>query len=182
MKLDPTDMEILDLLQRHCKTPLAKIGDRVGLSAPAVIERIKKLEERGVITGYRASLDARKLGRDIAAFIGVIVDQPVAIGDVEEQIDRCADVLECHHVTGGYTLLLKVKTSNTRTLEELITHLRVVPGVSRTETLVILSTHREEHRLDLRTPDASSQEQDCRAANDGARRPRIVKGTSEVAP
>ncbi len=180
MKLDPIDIEILDLLQDQCKIPLAKIGDHVGLSAPAVIERVKKLEEHGVVTGYQATLDARKLGRDIACFIGVIVDKPVAIQDVEEQIDSCRDVMECHHVTGAYTLLLKVKTATTSSLEELITQLRSVRGVSRTETLVVLSTHREGMRLDLTPLGVPAEQRARRAANGGARKPRVVKGTEAV--
>jgi Lrp/AsnC family leucine-responsive transcriptional regulator len=141
--LDEIDIRILALLQEHCKTPLAKIGERVGLSAPAVIERIKKLEESGVIVGYRASIDARKLGHDIGAFIGVLTTHPHGIRDVEEQIATRPEVLECHHVTGGYTLLLKVRTADTSTLEELISHLRSIEGVTRTETMVVLSTHTE---------------------------------------
>ena len=140
---DAIDLRILALLQEHCKMPLAKIGQRVGLSAPAVIERIKKLEENGVITGYAAMLDARKLGCDITAFIGVVTAHPKSIRDVEQQIESRAEVLECHHITGIYTLLLKVKTANTTTLEEVISHLRSIEGVSRTETMVVLSTHTE---------------------------------------
>jgi len=141
--LDEIDIQILALLQEHCKMPLAKIGQRVGLSAPAVIERIKKLEESGVITGYTAMLDTRKLGCDITAFIGVLTSHPRSIHDVEEQIESRPEVLECHHVTGAYTLLLKVKTTNTTTLEELISHLRSIEGVARTETMIVLSTHTE---------------------------------------
>ena len=141
--LDEIDIQILALLQEHCKMPLAKIGQRVGLSAPAVIERIKKLEESGVITGYTAMLNTRKLGCDITAFIGVLTSHPRSIHDVEEQIESRPEVLECHHVTGAYTLLLKVKTTNTTTLEELISHLRSIEGVARTETMIVLSTHTE---------------------------------------
>jgi Lrp/AsnC family transcriptional regulator, leucine-responsive regulatory protein len=147
LDLDGVDLQILALLQEHCKTPLAKIGQRVGLSAPAVIERIRKLEENGVITGYSALLDTRKLGCDITAFIGVLTSHPKSIGDVEQRIESRAEVLECHHVTGSYTLLLKVKTANTTTLEELISHLRSIEGVSRTETMVVLSTHTERQLL-----------------------------------
>jgi Lrp/AsnC family leucine-responsive transcriptional regulator len=150
--LDQTDIQILALLQQHCKMPLAKIGQRVGLSAPAVIERIKKLEESGVITGYTATLDPRKLGCDITAFIGVLTSSPRGIADVERRIGERPDVLECHHVTGSYTLLLKVKTADTATLEELISHLRSIDGVSRTETMVVLSTHTE--RQLMLTPSA----------------------------
>ena len=141
--LDEIDVRILALLQEHCKMPLAKIGQRVGLSAPAVIERIKKLEEGAVITGYSAIVDARKVGCDITAFIGVLTSHPRSIRDVEQQIEDRPEVLECHHVTGGYTLLLKVKTANTTTLEELISHLRSIEGVARTETMIVLSTHTE---------------------------------------
>ena len=142
-ELDEIDVQILALLQEHCKMPLAKIGQRVGLSAPAVIERIKKLEEGAVITGYSAIVDARKVGCDITAFIGVLTSHPRSIRDVEQQIEDRPEVLECHHVTGGYTLLLKVKTANTTTLEELISHLRSIEGVARTETMIVLSTHTE---------------------------------------
>ena len=142
-ELDEIDVQILALLQEHCKMPLAKIGQSVGLSAPAVIERIKKLEEGAVITGYSAMVDARKVGCDITAFIGVLTSHPRSIRDVEQQIEDRPEVLECHHVTGGYTLLLKVKTANTTTLEELISHLRSIEGVARTETMIVLSTHTE---------------------------------------
>ncbi len=141
--LDQMDVQILACLQEHCKTPLAKIGEQVGLSPPAVIERIKKLEEGGVIVGYTALLDAHKLGYDIAAFIGVQTSTPRGIRDVEERIERWPEVLECHHVTGSYTLLLKVRAANTSALEALISHLRSIEGVARTETMVVLSTHTE---------------------------------------
>lgn len=149
LDLDEIDLHILTVLQEHCKLPLAKIGEKVGLSAPAVIERIKKLEDSGVIRGYTALLDGRKLGLDITAFIGVSISHPQAIGRFENEIEAFADVLECHHVTGGYTLLLKVKTANTSALETLISRIRSVEGVERTETMVVLSTHTERTRIKL---------------------------------
>jgi Lrp/AsnC family leucine-responsive transcriptional regulator len=150
---DHTDLRILACLQEDCRSSLARVGEQVGLSAPAVLERIKKLEAAGVITGYRALLDARRLGLDVAAFIGVIIAHPRAIGDFERQVAALEGVLECHHVTGGYTLLLKVKTANTSSLERLISQIRSLEGVSRTETLVVLSTHTERVQLALRPQD-----------------------------
>ena len=146
---DATDCAILELLQENCKQPLAAIGEKVGLSAPAVIERIHKLEEAGVVLGYKAVLDARKLGRDITAFIGVGTDRPGAIPRVESEVAAMDEVLECHHVTGAHTLMLKVKTHNTVSLEQLIDRVRGVDGVSRTETMVVLSTHTERSRIAL---------------------------------
>lgn len=147
--LDGTDRAILELLQENCKRPLAAIGEKVGLSAPAVVERIHKLEESGVITGYVALLDARRVGVDVTAFIGVSTDQPRTIEALEREIAAIDEVLECHHVTGVHTLVLKVRTANTEALERLIERVRKVDGVSRTETMVVLSTAAERPRIAL---------------------------------
>lgn len=147
--LDSTDRKILSILQDDCKTALQAIGKRVGLSAPSVIERIKKLEQRGVIKGYHVKLDANALGLDVGAFIGVSMNYPKAIATVEKKVLSLPEVLECHHVTGGYTLLLKVKTKDTLALEALISRVRAIPGVERTETMIVLSVRSERHALPL---------------------------------
>jgi Lrp/AsnC family transcriptional regulator, leucine-responsive regulatory protein len=147
--LDDTDIRILALLQEDCRTPLARLGEQVGLSAPAVLERIKKLEAAGVVTGYHAIVDGRKVGLDVTAFIGVITSDPESIDQFEQQVTALEHVLECHHVTGAFTFLLKVKTANTSTLEHLITQIRSIDGVARTETLIVLSTHTERVQLAL---------------------------------
>jgi Lrp/AsnC family leucine-responsive transcriptional regulator len=149
LELDDIDLRILSLLQEDCRTSLVRLGEHVGLSAPAVLERIKKLEAAEVITGYRAILDGRRLGLDITAFIGVIISHPRLIADFERRVVALPDVLECHHVTGEYTLLLKVKTANTSSLERLISQIRSLEGVARTETMVVLSTHTERVQLAL---------------------------------
>ena len=148
-EFDATDRAILELLQENCKQPMAAIGQKVGLSAPSVVERIHKLEEAGVVTGYVALVDARRLGKDVSAFIGVSTDKPSAIGDVEMQVAGIDDVLECHHVTGAHTLMIKAKTENTEALETLIERIRSFDGVVRTETMVVLSTHVERPRIAL---------------------------------
>ncbi len=86
LEIDDTDRCILAMLQDDCRVALARIGERVGLSAPAVMERIKKLEAAGLITGYHATLDARRLGLDVTAFIGVITSAPDKIGSLERQM------------------------------------------------------------------------------------------------
>jgi Lrp/AsnC family leucine-responsive transcriptional regulator len=158
--LDSVDLHILALLQENCKLPLVKIGERVGLSAPSVIERVKKLEENGIIRGYTAILDARKLGKDITAFIGVSINHPKLINQFEREIDRIEAVQECHHVTGEHTLLLKVKVDNTAALERLIQKIRSIDGVARTETSVVLSTYTEGLWVSLsHEPDAAETRQ-----------------------
>ncbi len=148
-EFDDIDLHILALLQENCKLPLAKVGEKVGLSAPSVIERIKKLEDSEVIIGYRAIVNARRLGKDVTAFIGVSINHPKLIDEFEQDIAGLEDVLECHHVTGQHTLLLKVKTQSTSTLEDLISTIRSIEGVDRTETMVVLSTHGERTQVSV---------------------------------
>lgn len=167
-ELDATDLAILDLLQRNCKQALAEIGKQVGLSASSVVERIKKLEDAGIVGGYVALVDARALGKDVTAFIGVSIVHPRAFEPFEKEVERAADVLECHHVTGQHTLMLKVKTESTETLEQLIDQIRRIEGVTRTETMVVLSTHAERTRIAVDALDAPLS----RRARRGATRTR----------
>lgn len=170
-ELDATDLQILDLLQENCKRPLAAIGEKVDLSAPAVMERIHKLEQAGVIAGYVALLDARLLGLDVTAFIGVSIGHPRLIDGFEREVSRIDDVLECHHVTGGHTLLLKVKTESTETLEALIGRVRSIEGVTRTETMIVLSTQTERPRIPLQPADPTEQRRARPAAAARTKRP-----------
>ena len=142
-ELDAIDLQIISLLQEHGRIPLVKLGEQVGLSAPSVNERVKKLEDGGVIIGYHATVDATRLGKDVTAFIGVSISHPKTISLFEETVALLDDVLECHHVTGQHTLMMKVKTENTSSLERLISAIRSIEGVARTETMVVLSTHTE---------------------------------------
>lgn len=150
--IDGIDRQLLEELQTDCKRSLKEIGAAVGLSAPSVMERVRKLEHAGIIRGYHALLDSRKVGLDISAFIGVSISNPMLLTAFEKWVDRIPQVLECHHVTGGHTLLLKVKTQNTEDLEQLISRLRSMDGVASTETMVVLSTHTE--RVEIALPPA----------------------------
>ncbi len=147
VELDAADRGILEGLQDNCKQSLGALGEKVGLSAPSVVDRIHKLEEAGVIRGYAALLDGRRVGKDVTAFIGVSTDRPVAIRSVAREVCLMDEALDCHHVTGSHTLMLKVKTRNTETLEGLIDRVRGLEGVTRTETMVVLSTHAERSRI-----------------------------------
>ncbi len=141
--LDPTDARLLELLQADSKMAYAKLGEQVGLSAPAVLERVRKLEASGVIRGYRAIVDADLVGLDVTSFVGVTIAGTQASIDFVEFIRELAEVQEAHHVTGVYTLLLKVRTRSTRALESFLDRLRHRPGVHQTETMVALSTPTE---------------------------------------
>jgi Lrp/AsnC family transcriptional regulator, leucine-responsive regulatory protein len=147
--LDQIDLKILFILQNDGRRRLADIADEVDLSAPAVMERVKKLEASGVIRGYQALLDGKKVGKDITAFIGVSIGNQRDMDKFARQMMRYPDVLECHHVTGDESFMLKVKSANTGSLEKLLGEIRSVEGVTRTVTRVGLSTTKEGQALEI---------------------------------
>jgi Lrp/AsnC family leucine-responsive transcriptional regulator len=147
--LDQIDLKILYILQNDGRRRLADIADEVELSAPAVMERVKKLEASGVIRGYQALVDGKKVGKDITAFIGVSVGSQRDMDKFSTQMMGYRDVLECHHVTGDESFILKVKSANTGALEKLLGEIRSVDGVTRTVTKVVLSTAKEGQTLEL---------------------------------
>jgi Lrp/AsnC family leucine-responsive transcriptional regulator len=143
--MDHLDYRIVDLLQRDGRATQLELSRSVGLSQPAVAERIRKLEERGVITGYTARVDAAKLGKDITAFIGLSIEHPKYFDGFARKVLALPEVLEAHRVAGQDSYLLKVRTSNTKTLDTLLVEtLRTIPGVTRTHTTIVLSSIKEE--------------------------------------
>lgn len=142
--INQIDYKIIDLLQRNARMTQSELAAAVGLSQPAVAERMRKLEQEGLITGYAARVDGRKLGKDITAFIGVGIDHPKYNVEFAKRILALPDVLECHHVTGSDSYLLKVVTENTESLDRLISEcLRIIPGVTRTHTTIVMSSVKE---------------------------------------
>lgn len=162
IELDAIDRQLLAELQDDAKLSYKDLGESVGLAAPSVLERVRKLEQAGVITGYHAMVEARAVGLDVAAFIGVAVRSPAAVTTVLGWVEDEPQILECHHVTGGYTLLLKAKTRNIRALDLLIGRIRSIEGVKSTETMVVLSTHTERVNLALDVADATKDATEAR--------------------
>lgn len=145
--LDPIDYKLIDLLQERGRAAQLELAQAVGLSQPAVAERVRKLEELGVITGYVAHVDARLLGKDITAFIGVFTNHPRYHERFLREIAEIPDVLECHRVAGADSYLLKVKTENTASLDDLIARIRSIGGVERTQTTIAIATLKETTRI-----------------------------------
>ena len=144
MTLDTIDYKLLDLLQRNARITQLEMAAAVGMSQPAVAERMRKLEQEQLITGYTARVDGRKLGKDITAFIGVRIEHPKYNGRFAKEILALPDVLECHRITGPDSYLLKVVTEDTQSLDRLISDLlRHIPGVTRTLTTVVTSSIKE---------------------------------------
>ncbi|WP_218827639.1 Lrp/AsnC family transcriptional regulator [Rubricoccus marinus] len=142
-RLDETDATILRLLQTRGRIKRTEIAEAVGLSIPSVSERMRKLEERGVVTGYHAILDAKRLGRDITAFVRVRSASSEHYAEFIQAVTDMDEVQELHSVTGGGSHLLKVRVANTASLEALLGSLQALPGVRGTETSLVLSTLKE---------------------------------------
>jgi len=147
--IDRIDAQLLTLLQEHGRTSQHDLAQAVGLSGPAVGERLRKLEDRGVIRHFSVVLDPKKLARDVSAFVFVGVGGSRFFDDFLRAADECSSVLECHSVTGQGSHLLKIRTENTSTLETLLAEIQSWPGVQWTTTSIVLSTTKETARLDL---------------------------------
>ena len=154
--MDDVDAAIVDLLQADARLTQAQIARKVGLSQPSVADRIRKLEEQRIITGYTARVDPRKLGKDVTAFIGVSIEHPRHFEAFARKVMGLAEVLECHRVAGHDSYLLKVRTENTGTLDRLLTEeLRTLPGVTRTHTTIVLCSVKEETHVTTRRESAT---------------------------
>ncbi len=149
MNFDNIDLKILDILQKNGRTRRSELAESVGLSIPSVSERLRKLEEQGVIRGYYAHLDPAKLGKDITAFVLVTVDSSRHYQAFLEHANATEEVLEVHAVTGEGTHLLKIRTENTRSLEKLLSKIQAWAGVIHTTTSMVLSSPKESYRLKL---------------------------------
>ena len=143
--MDDLDYRIVDMLQRDGRATQLEIARAINLSQPATAERIRKLESNGVITGYTARVDATKLGKDITAFIGVTIEHPKFFENFARKVLELPEILEAHRVAGQDSYILKVKTSNTKSLDLLLVEtLRTIEGVTRTHTTIVLTSIKEE--------------------------------------
>ncbi len=147
MILDDIDITILEILQKAGRTRRNELAELVGLSLPAASERLRKLEEAGIITGYHAKLDYKLLGKDITAFVLVTMDSSKHFSAFVDHVNATDDILECHGITGEGTHLLKVRAENTESLEKLLGKVQSWLGVTKTATSMVLSTSKETTKI-----------------------------------
>jgi Lrp/AsnC family leucine-responsive transcriptional regulator len=148
-RLDDIDIRLLELLQEHGRTSQHDLAQAVGLSSPAVGERLRKLEERGIIRQFTVLVDPRRVGRDVTAFIFVGINGSSFYPEFRQHVQDHPEVLECHSVTGQGSHLLKIRTDSTSTLESLLAEIQAWPGVQWTTTSIVLSTIKETSALAL---------------------------------
>ena len=138
------DRNIIDILLKDGREPASSISDKIGLSVPSVIDRIKKLQDSNVIKGFKATIDYAKLGMDVSALITIISESSEHYYDVIEKANSTTEVVDCFATTGTGSHVLFIRTNNTYTLEKLLRKIQRWPGVIRTETQLILSSNKEE--------------------------------------
>ncbi|MFI5202470.1 MAG: Lrp/AsnC family transcriptional regulator [Candidatus Kapaibacterium sp.] len=147
--LDQTDLTLLRRLQIKGRTKRNEIAEEVGMSLPAVSERMRKLEERGILQGVYAKLDPKLAGLDVAVFITVTVESSSKYSEFLRAAEKHPEILEVHAITGEGSHLVKARTWNTSTLERLLSQIQQWPGVKQTRTNVVLNTYKETMALPI---------------------------------
>lgn len=146
--VDALDLRILELLQANARETQAEIARDVGLAPSAVLERVRKLEARGVIRGYSALVDPKVLGLPLLAFVSVRSDEVGTDDHVAQALAESPEVLEVHHVAGDDCYLIKVRARDGEHLGGLLrTRFGRIPGVRSTRTTIVLETVKETPRL-----------------------------------
>jgi Lrp/AsnC family transcriptional regulator, leucine-responsive regulatory protein len=158
--IDETDTKILNLLQDNCRLSNAELAEAVGMNASSVFERVKKLERKGIITGYVATVDAEKLGKPLLAFMRITVDTSAQEdfhsihGRILKAVQGEPDILECHNVAGEDCFIIKVRAEGPKKLERLLAKIRYLTHGTRSVTNIVLSTYKESTKVE---PESENQ-------------------------
>jgi|SRR5215208_3714553 len=150
--IDATDLKILNILQANARTSNAQIARDLGMAPSAILERIRKLEERGVIRGYEARIDPEALGLHLLAYVFVRSDDSPGEVRVGQQLAQLPGVQEVHHIAGEDCYLVKVRTADPRSLSRLLRESIGAIGSVRTRTTIVLDSLRETAQLPLPLP------------------------------
>jgi len=159
VSLDDTDLAILGMLQDNARVANAEIARRVDMAPSAVYERIRKLEDRGLIRGYEARLGARELGYGLVAFVFVRTADRPGTHSTGDALAALPQVQEVHHVAGEDCFLLKVRAADTEGLGLLLRDLGAIPTVTSTRTTIVLHTLKETALLPLPGREEAAKEE-----------------------
>jgi Lrp/AsnC family leucine-responsive transcriptional regulator len=142
MKLDSTDRNILAELQKDGRKSASHIAEKIDVSVPTVTERIRKLQESGIIKRFQVVVDPKSVGLDVAAIITIMSDSSQYYKEVTAAAHDTPEVVQCFSTTGNGSHTLFINTKNSKTLEDLLRKVQSWPGVMRTETQIILSSYK----------------------------------------
>ncbi|MGF1492151.1 MAG: Lrp/AsnC family transcriptional regulator [Microcoleaceae cyanobacterium] len=139
--LDETDLKILHCLMVQGRITWSELATILNLSSPAAAERVRRLEERGVISGYAAQVNPDAVDCSLLAFVAVTLQHPQYRSGFLQRVQDTVEVVECHHVTGEDDYLLKIRCQNTHHLEQVISEgIKGIDGILKTRTTIALST------------------------------------------
>ena len=142
--MDDHDRKILHFIQAQGRASYAEIGAAAGLSVSAVNERLKKLERQGAIRGWMALIEPAAAGCPVLAFVEVMIERPEQEPAFLALVRDEPAILECHHVTGDWSYLLKVRAPDIVALEDLLARrIKALPGVPRSRSVVVLSSAKD---------------------------------------
>jgi Lrp/AsnC family leucine-responsive transcriptional regulator len=150
--MDKIDLQILRALQENGRITNSDLAKLVGLSAPSVLERVRKLEEAKVITGYEAKINPEKVGRGQTCYVAcsLALHQIGSIHEFQKRINQISEIIDCYHVTGEEDFLLKVAVRDMKHYEDLLVNqLTKIPGTSKIKTMVVLSPIKTGTRVEL---------------------------------
>ncbi len=148
--IDAIDLKILNILQDNARTSNAEIARKVGMAPSAIFERIRRLETDGIIQGYEARLDPKKIGMSLVAFVYVKAEEKCGEMKIAAQLGKIPEVQEVHHIAGEDCYLVKVRTASTDALWELLrSRFGKISLLRSTKTTIVLSTKKETARLPL---------------------------------
>lgn len=150
-QIDDIDKKILSYLVKNARVPFLEIARECGISGAAIHQRVKKMEDAGIIEGSRFIVKPRALGLKICAFIGVVLDNAHQYKAVVKELEKIPEIIECHFITGPYAFLLKLRCNNHQHLMDvLINTLQNIPGIAKTESFISLDQIIEK-QIDLTT-------------------------------
>ncbi|RAR72920.1 Lrp/AsnC family transcriptional regulator [Flavobacterium aciduliphilum] len=139
IEIDGIDKEILRNLMEDARIPILKIAKKIGISGAAIHQRLKKLEESGLISGSKFIINHKVLGYKTMAFIGVYLEKAANNSEAVRELKKIPEVLECHYTTGNWSILIKVICRDNEHLMQLLNKkIQPIDGVSRTETFISL--------------------------------------------
>lgn len=141
--MDATDRALVQTLRENGRASYAELGRQVGLSGPSVQDRVRRLEERGVITGYRAVVPPAALGLGVTALIGILLSDSASHEEVGRRLADVDEIEDCWFTAGEEAYVVKARARDVEDLERLLGRLTTVEGVARTRTTVVLGTRWE---------------------------------------
>ena len=139
IEIDGIDKEILRDLMEDARKPILQIANKIGISGAAIHQRLKKLEQAGVISGSKYVVDNKVLGYKTMAFVGIYLEKASSNPEVVKELKKIPEVLEAHYTTGNWSILTKIICQDNEHLMNLLNKkIQIIKGVSRTETFISL--------------------------------------------